>query len=284
MLVEGYVEVGKGVTLFTSQGGAPSWGSLLVIHGGPDWDHSYLRWPLELLTDRVHLVMPDLRGCGRSTRGLPRELYTPDAVVADLLALLEALGMPKAAVLGFSYGGLLAQRLTCAAPQRVSRLIVASSSVYPVDERSFGDWAARDQAQAEEAAVWREGASGGAELTKAAAVAGVASNVYRSEARADYLDRVNQVRFSDDWHQARLAGTLPSPRLPDPAAALAATGVPTLLLHGRQDMIFPAALAERAAMRLPAAQAHVIEDAGHMAHIDQPGQWLTAVQQFLLDR
>jgi pimeloyl-ACP methyl ester carboxylesterase len=57
--------------------------------------------------------------------------------------------------------------------------------------------------------------------------------------------------------------------------------VPTLLLHGRQDMTFPAALAEAAAARIPAARAVVLDQAGHMAHIDQPAQWMAALREFL---
>lgn len=63
---------------------------LLVVHGGPDWDHSYLRQPLDRFAGARRLLLPDLRGCGRSARGLPPEAYSPDAVVRDLLAVLDA--------------------------------------------------------------------------------------------------------------------------------------------------------------------------------------------------
>jgi pimeloyl-ACP methyl ester carboxylesterase len=62
--------------------------------------------------------MPDLRDCGRSTGGLPADCYTLDAVVSDLLSLLDAFGLDVLSVLGFSYGGLLAQRLVVRAPGR----------------------------------------------------------------------------------------------------------------------------------------------------------------------
>ncbi|MEV4553907.1 alpha/beta fold hydrolase [Nonomuraea wenchangensis] len=68
---------------------------MLVIHGGPDWDHTYLRKPLDQLADRYQLIMPDLRGCGRSTRGLADDQYTPAAATDDLVALLDAHG-PRA--------------------------------------------------------------------------------------------------------------------------------------------------------------------------------------------
>ncbi len=120
-----------GVTLFTSVSPGPADRTLLVVHGGPDWDHTYLREPLSRLAGDYRPVLPDLRGCGRSTTGLDDRQYTPDLVVGDLLALLDHLGVARAAVLGFSYGGLIAQRLLVAAPGRVTRLIVASSSVLP---------------------------------------------------------------------------------------------------------------------------------------------------------
>jgi pimeloyl-ACP methyl ester carboxylesterase len=106
----------------------------LVVHRGPDWDHTYLRDPLCRLPG---VVLPDLRGCGRSTRGLLSHRYTWDAVVSDLLALLDTLGIAQADVLGFSTGGLIAQRLVLAAPHRFRRLVVASSSIIPVPPDAF---------------------------------------------------------------------------------------------------------------------------------------------------
>jgi pimeloyl-ACP methyl ester carboxylesterase len=43
----------------------------------------------------------------------------------------------------------------------------------------------------------------------------------------------------------------------------------------------PAVLAEQAAGLIPSARAVILQDAGHMAHIDQPGPWITAVRDFL---
>ncbi|HEY1915095.1 MAG TPA: alpha/beta fold hydrolase [Streptosporangiaceae bacterium] len=59
-------------------------------------------------------------------------------VSADLIALLDALGIARADVLGFSYGGMIAARLALAAPGRVRRLIVASASLLPVPPDALG--------------------------------------------------------------------------------------------------------------------------------------------------
>ncbi|WP_344494038.1 alpha/beta hydrolase [Nonomuraea monospora] len=254
---------------------------LLVIHGGPDWDHSYLREPLVRLADRHDLIFPDLRGCGRSTRGLADDQYSPAAATADLLRLLDALGVGRADVLGFSYGGMIAQRLALAAPGRVRRLVIASSGVLPVPADAFDGWRERDRRVAAEAAVWSGGSEAGPELTRAAAFAGVEANVWRAESRDDYRDRLARIRFSAEWLRPWRAGTLPAARPQDAPARLAALDMPILLLNGRQDMTFPAGLAARAAELIPRAQAVLLEEAGHMAHVDSPGPWLEAVAGFL---
>jgi pimeloyl-ACP methyl ester carboxylesterase len=89
------------------------------------------------------------------------------------------------------------------------------------------------------------------------------------------------MRFSAEWLKPWRTGTLPSARPPNAAVRLAKLGVPILLLHGAQDMTFPVELARRAAAALPRASAVILEEAGHMAHIDQPRRWLRAVDRFL---
>jgi pimeloyl-ACP methyl ester carboxylesterase len=269
------------VDLLVAQSAGPADQALLVLHGGPDWDHTYLVEPLSDLGGRYRLVMPDLRGCGGSTRGLADDQYTPDAAVDDLITLLDRLSLPKVDLLGFSYGGLLAQRLTLAAPARVRRLIVASSSIYPVPDDAFGDWPERDERLAAEAGVWEDPSIDPADLARVAAIATARANVWREAELPAYLERISAMRFSAEWLKPWQKGTLPSARPPNAAARLAELGVPILLLHGAQDMTFPVDLARRAAGEIPAASAVVLEEAGHMTHVDQPDQWLLAVDRFL---
>jgi len=284
MLVEEHVSVCEDpqVDLFTERSTGPAERALLVIHGGPDWDHTYLLEPLADLAESRLLVFADLRGCGRSTVGLPDEAYNPDAATTDLLALLDTLRIERADVLGFSYGGLLAQRLALAAPQRVRRLIIASSSVVPVPDDAYHDWPEVAQLQADGDAVWDALiADPSPERTRAHALACIPANVWKSESREELRRRLEAVRFSAEWARPFLAGTLPSGRPEYALPRLAALGIPTLLLHGRQDMTFPAALAERTAAEIPNARAIVLDQAGHMAHIDQPEAWLQAITEFL---
>jgi pimeloyl-ACP methyl ester carboxylesterase len=257
------VSADPGVRLFVAQAGDPAGRAVLVVHGGPDWDHTYLREPVDRLADRCRLILPDLRGCGRSTRGLGDDQYTPEAAAGDLAVLLDVLGVTRADVLGFSYGGLLAQRLALAAPQRVRSLIIASSSIGPVPPDAFAGWAERDRRVAAEAAAWSDPALSGPGRTRAAAIAGAPANVWRPDALPGYLARLAQIRFSAEWARSWRAGTLPSPYCDDAARRLAGLGIPVLLLHGRHDMTVPAALAQQAAALIPGARAVILEDAGH---------------------
>jgi pimeloyl-ACP methyl ester carboxylesterase len=269
------------VELFTAQVPGPADRTLLVIHGWPDWDHSYLRQPLARLSPGHRVIWADLRGCGRSTQGLADDQYSPAAATADLIALLDALGIARADVLGFSYGGMIAVRLALAAPGRVRRLIVASTSLQPVPPDAFAGWRERDERQAAEAAIWSDPSVPAPDLARAAAVAGAPANVWRAEALPGYLEVLEGVRFSAEWLRPYRAGTLPPARPDHAVERLAALGLPVLLLQGRQDMGFPAALTAQAAGLIGSARAVILDEAGHMAHVDQPEAWLAAVADFL---
>jgi len=282
MLTGDLVEVSADppVRLFAAQTEGPAERVLLVVHGGPDWDHTYLRQPLAGLAGRYRLVFPDLRGCGRSTRGLGVGEYSPDAAVADLLALLDALGVRQADVLGFSYGGLVAQRLALAAPRRVRRLVIAASGVKPVPSDAYDDWPEGAALRAGVTPAWLT-APPTPQLVRDDAVAAIGLNVWRAASRPEYLRRVDAIRWSAEWARVAAAGLLP-PALPGNAQRrLAAAGWPILIMNGRWDLYSPAKLAEQAAAEMPNARAVVLPDAGHMAHIDQPRLWLAALEAFL---
>jgi pimeloyl-ACP methyl ester carboxylesterase len=283
MLAETLVTVAADphVELLTAQSAGSGDQAVLVIHGGPDWDHTYLREPLAEIGSQCRLIMPDLRGCGRSTGGLRIGQYTPDAAVADLLALLDSAGLGTADVLGFSYGGLLAQRLALTAPRRVRRLVIASSSIYPVPADAYAGWPERNARMAAAKHVWSRSALAGAELVRAAAVAQAPGDVWRPDRLDLYLRQLTRVHFTGEWIKPWRAGTLPPARPVSSAHRLAASGIPILLLHGAYDMTFPAALAERAQAEMRNARAVILTDAGHMTHVDQPERWLEALTTFL---
>jgi pimeloyl-ACP methyl ester carboxylesterase len=284
VLVERMVQVAADprVELFVAETQGDPSRTLVVVHGGPDWDHTYLKDPLVHLANDRRVVFVDLRGCGRSTRGLNHDAYTPQRAIDDLVVLIDSLGPDPVDVLGFSYGGMLAQRLVVTAADRIRRVIIASSSVLPVEPDAFAGWTERDERRASMLPeVADDDGTWDVARTRRDAVNSAPANVWRLDALPGYLARLEEVEFSAEWSHSWLAGTLPSARPDRVVARLAELAKPILLLHGRQDMTFPVSLVEPTTALIPFARGVVIEDAGHMAHVDQPETWLAAIRDFL---
>ena len=100
---------------------------LLLLHGWPEF---WLTWKpvMARLADRYTLIAPDLRGFGDSDK--PTVPYGPDQHTDDMLALLDALGIDRAGVVGHDVGGAVMQPLARKAPDRIAGLLLFDF-VYP---------------------------------------------------------------------------------------------------------------------------------------------------------
>jgi len=118
------VEV-NGTALHTVQAGQGA--PLLLLHGWPEF---WLTWEpvMARLAQRYRVIAPDLRGFGDS--GKPAGPFGPDGHAADMLALLDALAIERAGVVGHDVGGAAMQPLARKAPERVAGLFFFDF-VYP---------------------------------------------------------------------------------------------------------------------------------------------------------
>jgi len=100
---------------------------LLLLHGWPEF---WLTWEpvMKRLADRFTLIAPDLRGFGDSDK--PDGPFSPEQHAADMLALLDALGLERAGVVGHDVGGAVMQPLARLAPERIAGLFFFDF-VYP---------------------------------------------------------------------------------------------------------------------------------------------------------
>jgi pimeloyl-ACP methyl ester carboxylesterase len=100
---------------------------LLLLHGWPEF---WLSWEpvMTRLADRFTLYAPDLRGFGDSDK--PEGTFGPDQQAADMLALMDGLGLKQAGIVGHDVGGALMQPLARAAPARMAGLFFFDF-VYP---------------------------------------------------------------------------------------------------------------------------------------------------------
>ena len=266
----------NGVDLFVRRFGDPALPMLVVVHGGPTWDHSYLLPAVADLADIAHVVVFDLRGCGRSSRVPPlaEDQLQPDLLADDVAALIRHLGAPRADVLGFSYGGGVAMRVVEQHPSVVRRLILASTTAY-------ADFEADVPPERASAPIDWDAHPGDGALSRAMALAHLPSTIWRLDRADQWRAVLDQVRFTSDWNAPFLAGTLKTARPDDPPGVLKAWGGPVLILHGAREMSFPVEVARRLHAEVPASTLAEIPDAAHMAHFDNPAEWLAAARAFL---
>jgi pimeloyl-ACP methyl ester carboxylesterase len=101
--------------------------SLLLIHGGPGFDHSSFRPFFSRFADIAQVVYFDLRGHGRSD-DCPPEQWTLDTFADDVVRLCAAMGITRPWVLGQSFGGFVAQRYLARHPGHAARVVLSSTS------------------------------------------------------------------------------------------------------------------------------------------------------------
>ena len=101
--------------------------TLVLLHGGPGFDHSGFKPAFARLADLTQIVYYDHRGHGRSDRRPPAE-WTLDTFADDVVRLCDALGIVKPIVLGQSFGGFVAQRYLARHPQHPGKVILSSTS------------------------------------------------------------------------------------------------------------------------------------------------------------
>ena len=131
------------VTLHVRTGGRAGAPPLLLLHGYPQ-THAIWHRVARALADRFQLVLPDLRGYGRSSKptdGADHAGHSKRAMAADVAALMQALGHDRFGVCGHDRGGRVAHRLALDHPDAVTRLclldIAPTLDMYQATDMAF---------------------------------------------------------------------------------------------------------------------------------------------------
>jgi pimeloyl-ACP methyl ester carboxylesterase len=252
----------NGVELCTEPFGVPDDPPVLLVMGiGGSmlwWEEGFCR----LLAEGGRFVIRyDHRDTGRSVTYEPgRPQYTGADLVADAVGVLDSYGMAAAHVVGVSAGGAFAQLLALGFPDRVLTLVLISTSPATAGERSlpsaterFNDFLASaevdwsDQGSVIEYLV-------GYERMLAGGVRPSDEAAWRELVRRD-VERARDVAASEN-HSLISEGDVPS----EPISSIA---VPTLVIHGTADPMFPLAHGQALAEVIPGAKLLTLEGAGH---------------------
>ena len=110
--------------------------TLVLLHGGPGFDHTNWADSMAPLSEWAQVVAYDHRGNGRSDAG-PREKWTMEQWGDDVAAFCDALGIEKPVVVGSSFGGFVAMSYAGRHPDHPSKLVLDSTSARLVIDRMF---------------------------------------------------------------------------------------------------------------------------------------------------
>jgi pimeloyl-ACP methyl ester carboxylesterase len=275
-MVERMIET-AGIELCTEPFGDPGDPPVLLITGlGGSmlwWEEGFCRM---LAEGGRFVIRYDHRDTGRSVTYEPGHPgYTGGDLVADAVGVLDAYDIPAAHIVGVSAGGAFAQILALDFPQRVLSLVLISTSpavpgdrALPPPAEQFGRFAATarvDWSDAESVIGYLAGYSrvlaGG---LRPFDETGIRDLVRRDVARArDVAARQNHDLISDDGRQR---------------ASLSSIAVPTLVIHGTADPMFPVRHGEALAEEIPGARLLRLKNAGH--GVERP-DWEAIVRAIL---
>ena len=265
------IDVGDGLQLHVVRSGSGP--ALLMLHG---FTGSAATWaPLsEALGDRFATIAVDLPGHGASSAPADSARYALGRLAADLARVLDRLGVARAAVLGYSMGGRAALRFALDHPDRVTALVLESSSPGIADPAERGVRRGSDTALAE--AIERDGVAAFVERWEALplwATQRALPAAVRDKLRAQRL--ANTPRGLANSLRGAGAGAAT-----DVTERLATLDVPTLLIVGARDAKY-VALGRSMERVMPRARLVIVEDAGHAVHLERPAQFATLVAEFL---
>jgi len=224
---------------------------------------------VELLERDFEVIAYDHRGTGRSAPvSAP---FTITDLADDAAALLDTLELDRVAVLGISMGGMVAQELALAHPDRVATLILGCT--YAGGEGStFTDQATIERLAEPVMSGDRERATrAGWEVNVSKTYA--AERAHWEAFRRMVLERPTTLSVIMQQLQA-ITDHDTSRRLPE-------LKVPTLVVHGTEDEMLPVANARAIAEAIPDARLEIFEGVGHLFFWEQPERTAELVRDFV---
>jgi len=261
----GFVDVPGGRLYFEAAGEGPP---LALIHAGVAhlrmWDEQ-----VAALADRYRIIRYDTRGFGRTT--------SEDVSFSnrdDLAAVLDHCGVDRTHLLGISRGGTIALDFTLERPDRVSALVICSSSPggFEYENPSMeATWEEADRLETAkdwvalvdlETRIWTDGPGQPPDR--------VAPDV-----------RERMLRWNLENYRAEGGNGKPVPLQPAAAGRLGEVRVPTLVLWGDLDVADVNEGSKALVAGIVGAQSHVFEGAAHMINLEQPDEFVRLLGEFL---
>lgn len=242
---------------YVAQGPA-SGPAVIMLHGTSDSSFSFSR-ALPLLPSTLRVIVPDLRGHGESSRA---SSYTMDDMARDVIALMDALHVPTATLVGHSMGSFVARRAAVLAPDRFTRLVLVGAGP---SSRNGAVLDVRRSANALQDPVDRT------------FVREFQYSTVSKPVPAEFMERViaESLKLDAATWKAVMAGLVAY------APAEPAISAPVLVLGGDRDAVFSVAEQRALGERIRGAQVQILDGVGHTPQWEVPHQFVAELLAFL---
>jgi pimeloyl-ACP methyl ester carboxylesterase/tetratricopeptide (TPR) repeat protein len=256
-----HVSLRTGIRLRYGYQGDPDGEPIILLHGYTDSSFSYST-VLPLLDRKYRVYVLDQRGHGESDR--PKAGYALPQFAADVVAFMDVMNIKQATIVGHSMGSFVAQHVAVAAPERVKRMVLSGSAT-----------TIRNSVVAD---LQRE--------------VNALSDPIPEKFVRDFQVGMAFQPLTDDFVNAVVKESLNIPArvwrevmaemLSSKAdVELAKIKVPTLILWGDKENVFPRSEQDLLLAALPNARLKVYEDTGHSMHWERPERFAKDLQEFM---
>ncbi len=278
---EGFQQV-NGVELYYKSVGVGE--PIVILHGGPGLDHTYLLPQMAQLAADYQLIFYDQRASGRSSGRADATSITIDNFVEDLEGLRQALQLEQINLMGHSWGGLLAMFYAIRYPQHLNALILVGSAGASWEFRpAFSASLQGRMTEDDRLALNRLQASEGFRKSRPEAM----NAFFRALFRPYFYDRSLSDQLTLQLNEQTAMNNLAVNSLMwsylgnyDLHAELSVIDRPTLIVHGADDPI-PAEFARKIHRHIPNSEFVLLENCGHFPYIETPEVFFGRVKGFL---
>ncbi|MFH1941471.1 MAG: alpha/beta fold hydrolase [bacterium] len=265
---------------------------LLLINGGPGGTHHYFHPWFSRAKEYARVIYYDQRGCGLSDYNPGPDGYSVQQAVADLDAIRKALNVDKWVVLGYSYGGFLAQYYTINHPENMAGLVLMGASpgmwieMNPSRQQEF----ITDEERAKKREI-RDQLRKLAEENHWSPEKFMELLVYNNHLNGDWKrqnlyrptrDQIAQMALYEWRHDTNFNGIMSgSMQRVDLTGAFEKCPIPTLILEGRWDLTWNTDKPKILHDNHPGAKLVYFEKASHGIYEEEPDQFFKVLKKFI---
>lgn len=273
----------SGIRLHVAQAGDENAPLVILLHGFPDFSHGWHAQISFLVEHGYRVWAPDQRGYNLSDKPGDIRAYRMDALVQDVIGLIDAAGVEQVYLVGHDWGAAVAWGVALAAPQRVRKLVIMNvphplvfaQTLRGSFRQMLKSWYILffQLPRLPEALLTRNHASGAVSLLKASGL----PTTFTDQDFAQYVrawTQPNAMRSMINWYRAIIRS---QPNLSGDLRV----HLPTLIIWGARDVALTLEMAQKSIEMCVDGRLVIFEDATHWVQHDKPNEVNALLADFL---